>query len=153
MFWLILETYTDECNNISDEYAGVSVILAISSMITGLAEAFIIPLSISYLDNNVKKSKMPMMLTLTSFVRMLAPLVGFSLASYCLKIYVEPNLKPLIQNDDPRWIGAWWMGWFVQAVVLLFLAPFLGNIGMEAIWCEQFEWIWFLCSMFPKNFA
>lgn len=96
-------------------------------MITGLAEAFIIPLSISYLDNNVKKSKMPLMLTLTSFMRMLAPLVGFSLASYCLKVYVEPTLTPLIQNDDPRWIGAWWAGWFIQAAILLVLAPIVGE--------------------------
>ncbi len=102
------------------------MILSLSALVLGSAEAFIIPLAISYLDNNVKKSKMPMMLTLTSFIRMLAPLVGFSLASICLKIYVDPTLHTTITNDDPRWIGAWWIGWFILALVLVLAAPIVG---------------------------
>ena len=38
------------------------------------------------------------------------PEFGFLLASYALKIYVEPSLTPFINHEDPRWIGAWWLG-------------------------------------------
>jgi len=36
--------------------------------------------------------------------------VGYTLASYALGMYVDPNLTPVITNNDPRWIGAWWFG-------------------------------------------
>ena len=36
--------------------------------------------------------------------------LGIGLSSLCLRNYVNPNQKPLFDEDDPRWIGAWWMG-------------------------------------------
>lgn len=41
---------------------------------------------------------------------MFGPSVGFMMASYALRQYVDPSLTPVIDNKDPRWIGAWWMG-------------------------------------------
>lgn len=55
-------------------------------------------------------------------MRLLGPALGYALASFCLKIYIAPNLKPTIKNTDPRWIGAWFIGWIVFAVILTFFA-------------------------------
>jgi hypothetical protein len=55
-------------------------------------------------------------------MRLLGPALGYALASYCLKIYISPDLTPVIDNKDPRWIGAWFIGWIVFAVVLFLLA-------------------------------
>lgn len=51
-------------------------------------------------------------------MRLLGPAAGYALASYCLKIYISPELTPVITNKDPRWLGAWWMGWIVFATLL-----------------------------------
>lgn len=64
-------------------------------------------------------------------MRLLGPALGYTLASACLKIYIAPNLTPVIDNRDPRWIGAWFIGWLLFAVVLLVFA--------------------FAVSMFPKE--
>lgn len=71
------------------------------------------------MDDNAPKSEAPFLLSLSFFTRMLGPALGYSLASQCLELYVAPYLTPLITNDDPRWIGAWWLGWIVIALILI----------------------------------
>ena len=41
---------------------------------------------------------------------MLGPAIGYALASLCLKFYISPSLTPTVGTDDPRWLGAWWLG-------------------------------------------
>lgn len=33
-------------------------------------------------------------------------------------MYIAPDLTPIITNKDPRWLGAWYFGWIIIAVVL-----------------------------------
>lgn len=56
---------------------------------------------------------------------MLGPAGGYALASYCLKLYISPSLTPIIDNKDPRWLGAWWMGWLLLGMILAFFAFFM----------------------------
>lgn len=56
---------------------------------------------------------------------MLGPAIGYGLASFCLKLYISPNLTPTISNTDPRWLGAWWLGWIILSLLLLVLASLL----------------------------
>lgn len=56
---------------------------------------------------------------------MLGPAIGYSLASFCLKLYISPNLTPTINNTDPRWLGAWWLGWIILGLILLILSSLL----------------------------
>lgn len=85
----------------------------------------------------MKKSKTPALISLSYFLRLLGPAGGYALgkvdrywlenwylwafsstASFCLKIYISPELTPTIDNNDPRWLGAWWLGWLILAVSL-----------------------------------
>ncbi|XP_047116768.1 solute carrier organic anion transporter family member 74D-like isoform X4 [Schistocerca piceifrons] len=62
----------------------------------------------------------------SQFVRMLGPTVGYLLASYSLSRFVAPGLTPLIDETDPRWIGAWWIGWApLSALALLLAVPLM----------------------------
>lgn len=73
----------------------------------------------TYMDDNAPKSEAPFLLSLSFFTRMLGPALGYYLASKCLKIYVAPYHTPVITNEDSRWIGAWWLGWIVIALILI----------------------------------
>lgn len=53
---------------------------------------------------------------------MLGPALGFALASFCLKIFIEPTMTPVITADDPRWVGAWWIGMLILGVSSLLIA-------------------------------
>lgn len=109
-----------------DQYFGVTIILVISSLLVGVAESSM-PLIYTYLDDNVKKSKAPMMMTFFSFVGEFYPLISMLASYFFLKIYVDPTLHPVFDDTDPRWLGAWWMGWFFFAGVALIFVPLIGR--------------------------
>lgn len=64
-------------------------------------------------------------------MRLLGPALGYALASFCLKIYIAPHLTPVINNKDPRWIGAWYIGWIVFAIVLMVFALAVSMLPKE----------------------
>ncbi|CAB3387511.1 Hypothetical predicted protein [Cloeon dipterum] len=106
-------------------------LLFLAQFISGIGGSLYYTLGTSYMDDNIKRSKTPALVSVTYFMKMLGPAVGYSLASFFLKVYIAPDLTPSITNTDPRWLGAWWAGWAVLGSLLLFMA--------------------FLISMFPQT--
>ncbi|XP_017132036.1 solute carrier organic anion transporter family member 74D isoform X2 [Drosophila elegans] len=98
------------------------VFLFVAQLISGVGQALFYTLGIAYMDDNGTKSKTPAMLSMSTFLRMLGPAIGYSLGALCLRLYIEPNLEPLIGREDPRWLGAWWLGWLVLAAITLIAA-------------------------------
>lgn len=52
-----------------------------------------------------------MMLAYAMSLRMFGPVCGYGLGYLALNLYIDPTKTPLIDNKDPRWMGAWWIGW------------------------------------------
>lgn len=67
----------------------------------------------------------------TFALRTIGPTLGYLLGWICLTLYIDPSLHPVIDKNDPRWLGAWWLGWIVLGITM----------GMFAM----------LMAMFPKN--
>ncbi|XP_030383373.1 solute carrier organic anion transporter family member 74D-like isoform X2 [Scaptodrosophila lebanonensis] len=113
------------CNdNEPDCVAEVSVwmpiiLLFVAQLISGIGCSLFYTLGLTYMDDNTAKSKSPALLSWTSFIRMLGPAIGYSLASFCLRLYIAPDLEPVIKNTDARWLGAWWLGWLILAGFML----------------------------------
>lgn len=55
-------------------------------------------------------------------MRLFGNAIGFFLAAQLLKVYIVPDLTPTITPDDPRWLGAWWIGWLILSVPVLLTA-------------------------------
>lgn len=102
------------------------VVLFVAQFISGVGSSLYYTLGVSYMDDNIKKSKTPALVSVSYFLRMLGPAIGYTLASYCLKLYISPSMTPTITNKDPRWLGAWWLGWLVLGLLLGFFAIFMG---------------------------
>jgi len=62
---------------------------------------------------------------------MLGPAMGFSMVSLCLRLYIDPFKTPLITPNDPRWLGAWWLGWFLLTFILIISAFFVALFPKE----------------------
>jgi MFS family permease len=94
------------------------ILLFIGQLVAGVGQSLYYTLGAAFIDDNVKKSKTPALISFSYFLRLLGPAGGYALASFCLKIYISPELHPSITNSDPRWLGAWWLGWLVLAGTL-----------------------------------
>jgi len=112
------------------------VLLFISQFVSGIGILLFFTLGGPYLDDSTKRKNIAMLfgkaladnwrqflnkaLTFSSFfnlgitvsLRLVGPTFGFLLASAALKMYVNPLMTPLITPENPRWIGAWWLGKF-----------------------------------------
>ncbi|EDW08366.1 solute carrier organic anion transporter family member 74D [Drosophila mojavensis] len=98
------------------------MILFLAQFILGIGQALFLVVGLAYMDDNTTKSKTPAMLSFSTFLRMLGPAIGYSLASLCLRWYIEPTAEPLIKPEDPRWLGAWWLGWLILAAMTALIA-------------------------------
>ena len=63
-------------------------------------------------------------------LNLLGPGFGHVFGAWTSTVYVDAGReKPTIPSDDPRWVGAWWLGPIIMSVVvalgssLLFIFP------------------------------
>ncbi|XP_031568522.1 solute carrier organic anion transporter family member 4C1-like [Actinia tenebrosa] len=76
----------------------------------------------AYIDENVKPKNMPLYLGVWFASSIMGPGLGFVLGGLVLGVFVDlkqPEGMDL-NTDDPRWIGAWWVGYVFGAVFLVF---------------------------------
>lgn len=168
-----------QCSNGDDAALWApQIFLFTAQFISGIGQPLYSTLGISYMDDNIQKSKTPAFVSkwcgfignaavmydchmgnnrhtfsvkgLSMFMRMLAPALGYTLASMSLKLYISPSMTPTINDLDPRWLGAWWLGWLVLAVLLIPLTLFLGEYP---IWTykRNGKQTLYSVAMFPKT--
>ncbi|XP_053703882.1 solute carrier organic anion transporter family member 2B1 [Synchiropus splendidus] len=101
-------------------------LLLIGQLLLGIASVPIQPFGISYIDDHASRKNAPLYLGLVLAVTSLGPAIGFIIASLTLKLFVDidKNLtEPLELNQkDPRWVGAWWLGFLLASGLLLLAA-------------------------------
>uniref|UniRef100_A0A336N235 Solute carrier organic anion transporter family member n=1 Tax=Culicoides sonorensis TaxID=179676 RepID=A0A336N235_CULSO len=112
------------CQSIDIDNFTPLVIFFIANFISGLAP--INSLGTTYVDDNIKKSKVPYYLSFKYFLSMFGPTIGFALSSWVLKIYIDPTIEPSIKSSDPRWLGAYWIGWIILGFLCLITGFFIG---------------------------
>lgn len=81
-----------ECDETDGNYF-TRIILFVAQLCGGAGSALFNTLGISYMDDNIKKSKTPALISFSYFLRLLGPAFGFGLASFSLKFYINPALK------------------------------------------------------------
>ncbi|XP_066444470.1 solute carrier organic anion transporter family member 2B1 [Eleutherodactylus coqui] len=104
-------------------------ILFIGQILLGIGGVPIQPFGISYIDDFANKRNSPLYIGILFAVTIVGPGVAFILGSAMLRYYVD--IDKLSAGDisltpsDPRWIGAWWLGFIVAAsIVALSAIPY-----------------------------
>lgn len=98
------------------------LLIFLSQFILGIGTTLYYSLGQTYLDDNTKKKNTPMLLGFTYSLRTVGPVFGFLLGYVCLNLYIDPSLHPIIMKNDPRWLGAWWLGWIILAITMAMFA-------------------------------
>ncbi|XP_010891804.2 solute carrier organic anion transporter family member 2B1 [Esox lucius] len=109
---------------------GVFPLLLLGQLLLGIGSVPIQPFGISYIDDYASKRNSPLYLGILLAVTSIGPAFGFMMGSFMLRFYVDIDKKSKVEitleRQDPRWVGAWWLG-FVVAASFLFLTslPYL----------------------------
>lgn len=99
------------------------IIFGVSNFFRGFGTSLYFTYGTPYLDDNVSRSKMPAFFGFIFSMRIFGAPLGFYLTSISMKYYENPFLVPDgITEKDPRWIGAWWIGFLISGLALLMLA-------------------------------
>nr|CAD7398590.1 unnamed protein product [Timema poppensis] len=111
---------TCEQDSFSGDQSNVPLFLIFfSQFVLGIGTTMCHSLGKTYLDDHVKKTNAPLMFGTVMSLRMVGPAVGFAFTSFLLRLYIEPTLTPVITPSDPRWLGCWWLGWFILGSLML----------------------------------
>ncbi|XP_052031164.1 solute carrier organic anion transporter family member 1A5 isoform X3 [Apodemus sylvaticus] len=105
------------------------IYVLVGNIIRGIGETPIMPLGISYIEDFAKSENSPLYIGILETGKMIGPISGLLLGSFCARIYVDigsVNTDDLtITPTDTRWVGAWWIGFLVCAGVnILTSIPF-----------------------------
>uniref|UniRef100_A0A8C4VRN9 Solute carrier organic anion transporter family member n=1 Tax=Gopherus evgoodei TaxID=1825980 RepID=A0A8C4VRN9_9SAUR len=100
----------------------VLLILFIGQALLGIGGVPIQPFGISYIDDFASERNSPLYLGILFALTVIGPGVAFMLGSAILRFYVDiDKVSPeeiQLTNKDPRWVGAWWLGFLVAATLV-----------------------------------
>ncbi|GFT22265.1 solute carrier organic anion transporter family member 4A1 [Nephila pilipes] len=123
------EEHCDSNENVSSHPA--SVIMFLANFLNGFGYIAFYIIGAPYLDDNVKKTNSPLYLSAMAALRIFGPTLGFLLSSFCLKFYEDPFYDPGIDPHNPRWVGAWWMGFFILGAAIFVFTILLALFPRE----------------------
>ncbi|CAB4060811.1 unnamed protein product [Lepeophtheirus salmonis] len=123
----ICSTKSPEETSMTSKWLGVCLIF-FGIFLHGIGASFYNSFGIPYIDDNSAKTKSPLALSFVFAAKMGGPFFGSVFASLFLKVneYPEKSNEMLgFDEKDDRWIGAWWLGFFIFGPILIVVAPLL----------------------------
>ena len=104
---------------------GSIAVIFFGQVLFGIVNALFWIFGMTYADDNTTRANSPVQVALSMAGRVTGPTLGYFLGAVCLGVHSDPWSDPGYDETDPRWIGAWWVGFVVVGVLLLILGPFL----------------------------
>ncbi|XP_013000742.1 solute carrier organic anion transporter family member 2B1 isoform X2 [Cavia porcellus] len=104
-------------------------LMFLAQTLLGVGGVPIQPFGISYIDDFAHHSNSPLYLGILFAVTMMGPGMAYGLGSLMLRLYVDIDRMPeggvSLTPKDPRWVGAWWLGFLISAgMVALAAIPY-----------------------------
>eukprot|EP00111_Clytia_hemisphaerica_P005496 TCONS_00015937-protein len=118
-----------QCNENGGGTIGHMAVFMISQLLMGIGTTPLYTLGPTYLDENVSPRAAPVYLGIWFCCTMLGPPIGMIIGGMFLRIHTDMEAPEGVAIGDPRWVGAWWLGYvaffgiFIIAGFFLFLFP------------------------------
>ena len=113
------QNYTSDCN--PGNYGAYSLFI-LSNIIMGIAVTPLYTLGTAYIDDIVFPKYVTLHIGAFGTTLIAAPLIGYGFGSAFLKIYVDPWKSTSLTEEDPAWVGAWWIPFVLCGIFLLLLS-------------------------------
>ncbi|XP_064382553.1 solute carrier organic anion transporter family member 4A1-like isoform X2 [Halichondria panicea] len=93
--------------------------------IIGVSAAPLFTIGVSFIDDIVLPKYVSLHIGAFQVCTIVGPAIGFGIGSVLLTLNVDVGEVTNLTEDDPAWVGAWWLSFIVGAVVsFLFSIPF-----------------------------
>ncbi|GMS89703.1 hypothetical protein PENTCL1PPCAC_11878, partial [Pristionchus entomophagus] len=95
----------------------------------GIGSTPLFSIGTAYIDENVSQTASPLYLAIHGVISSFGPVIGLFSGGFLLRFYVDFDRVETVPLDrmDPRWIGAWWVGFVGAGITMLFASlPILG---------------------------
>ncbi|CAL4073406.1 unnamed protein product, partial [Meganyctiphanes norvegica] len=112
---------SDSSGSENETYMFAAVLLFLSQFLSGLFPAIFYSVGITFFDDNFDRKTCPLFYSIYRMVRIFGPVLGFLLGSSCLSLWINPSFTPDLNLKDPRWLGAWWIGYALLGTILTVL--------------------------------
>ncbi|XP_047469181.1 solute carrier organic anion transporter family member 74D-like [Penaeus chinensis] len=106
-------------------YMGAIILFFCSQFFVGIAVSIFYSIGVTYLDDNINKKTYPVYCSVSFMLRILGPVLGFFVGGKCLSTWIDPKEVPALTTKDPRWLGAWWIGYLFIGSGLIFSGSLL----------------------------
>ncbi|XP_060574876.1 solute carrier organic anion transporter family member 4C1-like [Ruditapes philippinarum] len=128
------EDVTANCDGDS-ELQNYLYVLILGQLLHGLGGTTLYTVGVSLIDDSVPASSSPMYIGIMYAFATLGPAMGYIIGGQLLDIYVDFDTVPLsdvrINPDDPRWVGAWWIGFVIASILFVLAAVPISLFGAE----------------------
>ncbi|XP_067284629.1 solute carrier organic anion transporter family member 1C1 [Pseudorasbora parva] len=108
---------------VKDPESSMWIYVFLGNALRGIGETPVTPLGISYIDDFAKAENSAFYISCLQTIMLLGPMFGFILGSMCARLYVDIGFVSVdsvtITPQDARWVGAWWLGFFVSSAILV----------------------------------
>ncbi|KAL5014867.1 hypothetical protein ScPMuIL_009137 [Solemya velum] len=110
----------------SERLSDYKYILYLGQLLHGAGAAPLYTLGVTYLDENLPLRSTSFYIGIYYAFAILGPAVGYLVGSEFLNIYVDidkvDQSSVTIQSSNPRYVGAWWIGFLIAGVLALLIS-------------------------------
>ncbi|KAM9587288.1 solute carrier organic anion transporter family member 4C1 isoform 3-T4 [Morphnus guianensis] len=102
-------------------------IFILGQLLLGVGGTPLYTLGTAFIDDSVPKHKSSLYIGIGYAMSLLGPAIGYVLGGQLLNVYIDIQIpeSTKIDQDDPRWLGAWWIAFLACFfAVWLLIIPF-----------------------------
>ncbi|NXH97731.1 SO4C1 protein, partial [Pachycephala philippinensis] len=107
-------------------------VFILGQLLLGVGGTPLYTLGTAFIDDSVPKHKSSLYIGIGYAMSLLGPAIGYVLGGQLLKVYIDIQIPKRqdttynkVDQDDPRWLGAWWIGFLVCFFAIwLLIIPF-----------------------------
>uniref|UniRef100_A0A8C5TID2 Major facilitator superfamily (MFS) profile domain-containing protein n=1 Tax=Malurus cyaneus samueli TaxID=2593467 RepID=A0A8C5TID2_9PASS len=102
-------------------------VFIVGQLLLGVGGTPLYTLGTAFIDDSVPKHKSSLYIGIGYAMSLLGPAIGYVLGGQLLKVYIDIQIpeSTKLNQDDPRWLGAWWIGFLACFFAIwLLIIPF-----------------------------
>ncbi|XP_006755210.1 PREDICTED: solute carrier organic anion transporter family member 4C1 [Myotis davidii] len=103
------------CTSSSSSLSNFLYVFILGQLLLGAGGTPLYTLGTAFLDDSVPTHKSSLYIGIGYSMSILGPAVGYVLGGQLLTVYIDVGLAQStdITENDPRWLGAWWIGFLI----------------------------------------